>query len=322
MKLERDDAKIGVLVLLALAVFAGFIFHRGLAAALRKETRYQVALESASDLSEGTEVQLQGLRVGQVKGIRLQRDGVNYRFLATLGLRTDIVLWRGTRAIVVAKPLGGAFVDLQLPDPALRVAALGEGATLEGGATASLATLLDDASHLIGNLDGALGEARTQFKARGAGVVLDHPQVARILASLEQALAEYRALASQARSLADHGQVSLKAADLDLAKLDHSLTKVQGLLDRHEADLDTALTHLAGTLTEGEALAKEARALLGRGGPELEEVLRALDRNLRSSEELLELLKAKPNRVVWGKPGQAEREAAAKRVQEAREGRK
>jgi ABC-type transporter Mla subunit MlaD len=322
MKLERDDAKIGLLVFLALAVFAGFIFHRGLSAALRKEARYRVALESASDLSEGTEVQLQGLRVGQVKDVRLQRDGVNYRFLATLGLRTDILLWQGTRAVVVARPLGGAFVDLQLPDPALRIAALSEGATLLGGSGPSLATLVEDASHLVANLDGALAETRAQFKVKGAGVVLDHPPVAKLLADLDQALAEYRLLAARARALADHGQTSLDAADRNLAKLDRSLTTVQDLLGRHEADLDTALTHLAGTLTESEALAREARALLARGGPEAEEVLRALDRNLKSSEELLELLKAKPNRVVWGKPSPAEREAAAKRVQEAREGRK
>lgn len=318
MKLEKDDAKIGLLVFLALAVFAGFLSHRSLTAILTKETPYQVALETASDLSEGTEVQLQGLRVGKVNGIRLQRDGVEYRFLATLGLRTDIVLWEGTRAVVVAKPLGGSFVDLQLPGPAQRLAALPAGATLQGGASASLATLLEDASRLIANLDGTVTDLRAGFRAKGAGVVLDHPRLAKVLADLDEALLQFRRLAVEGQALARHGDASMALADRSLANLDKSLAVLHGVLDKRSGDLDAIVAGLAGTLRETEGLAREARALLATAGPGADAAIKALDRNLRSTEELLEILKAKPNRLVWGTPSQTERDAASRRARENR----
>lgn len=319
MRLEKDDAKIGLLVMLALAVFAGFLFHRSITAAFRKEARYDVALERASDLSVGTEVELQGLRVGQVEGIGLRREGVTYRFLATLGLRTDIVLWPGTRAVVVAKPLGGAYVDLQLPPVTMRGgAALEPGSRLEGAQGASPARVLDDMDRLLTNLDGAVGEVRSAFKAKGAGVVTSDPKIAKVLEDLDGTLGDFRKLAQESRGLVQQGGATLKTAEGGLQDLDHGLKQVNGLLDRHGADLDAAATHLAGTLRESEGLVKALRALVETSAPDAADTLKALDRNLRSTEELLEILKARPNRLVWGKPSQAEREAAEKRVEEAR----
>ena len=319
MKLEKDDAKIGLLVVLAVAVFSGFLFHRSLAAMVTKETPYQVALESAADLSEGTEVQLQGLRVGQVKTIQLQRSGVEYRFLATLGLRTDIVLWAGTKAVVVAKPLGGSFVDVQLPDPALRQAVLGPGAVLQGGANASLITLMDEASHLLANLDGTVSELRAEFKAKGVNAVLDNPQIAKVLGDLDETLRQFQKLAVDGQGMVQHGDATMKVADRGLASLDKSLAAVQALLEKRSGDLDAIVGRLAATLEQTEGLAREARALLAKSGPDAADTVKALDRTLKSTEEMLELLKAKPNRLVWGKPSQAELDAARKRAQEARE---
>jgi ABC-type transporter Mla subunit MlaD len=322
MKLEKDDAKIGFLVILALAVFTGFLFHRSLSALLKKETPFGTVVESANDVSEGTEVQLQGLRVGQVKRVNLDREGVHYRFHLTLGLRPDIVLWEGTRAVVVAKPLGGAFVDIQLPDPAKRTRILAPESLLEGSVSASLGGLLDDASHLVANLDGAVGELRTAFKSKGAGVVLDDPRIARVLQDLDETLTSFRKLAVEGAAVAHHGDATLKLADDGLEKLDKSMAKVQTLLDNRAGDLDAIITRLAATLKETETLAKEAESLLKTAGPEAATVLKTLERNLDSTEELLSILKAKPNRVVWGKPSAAEVEAARKRVREAKEAQK
>jgi len=262
MKLEKDDAKIGLLVITALVVFAGFLFHRSITAMLKKEAHFQVALETASDLSEGTEVQLQGLRVGQVDSVRLQRNGVEYRFLATLGLRTDIVLWQGTRAVVVAKPLGGSFVDLQLPEPPRRQAVLEPGSTLQGGASASLITLMDTAGRLLTEVNGTVADLHAQFKAKGAGAVLDNPQLAKLITNLDETLAAFRKLAQDSQTLVQHGNASMKLADRSLVNLDKSMATVQGLLDKHAGNLDASLQNLTGTLEESRALAKEVRALL------------------------------------------------------------
>ena len=318
MRLEKDDAKIGLLVFLTLALFVGFIFQRSLATIFRKESHLQVRLESASDVQVGTEVQLQGLRVGQVEKIRLQRDRVQYHFLADLGLRTDIVLWEGTRVRVVAKPLGGSFLDLQLPPPAERREILAADTVLEGAAGPSLATLVEDIDALVGNINRGVDELRGQLQAKGLGAVLDHPQVREVFLNLNQSLKGFQQLAEDSRKLVQQGGGSMKILDRALATLQQCIDQIQALLGSRQGDLDAIVVHLAGTLKEMEGLSQELRAVVRQAGPDGGESLKSLDRTLRSTEELLELLKTRPNRVVWGKPTQAERDAAAQKVEAAR----
>jgi ABC-type transporter Mla subunit MlaD len=306
MRLEKDDAKIGLLVFLTLALFVGFIFQRSLRTIFRKETHVFVRLESAADVAEGTEVQLQGLRVGQVEKVRLQRDRVQYHFLADMGLRTDIVLWEGTKVLVVAKPLGGSFLDLQLPPPAERREALAPETILAGASGPSLATLVADIDALVENINRGVDELRGQLQARGVGVLLEHPQVRTVL------------LAEEGGGLARQGGGSVKNLDRALASMQQVIDQIHALLSDRQGDLDAIVVHLAGTLKEMESLGKELRVVIQDRGPEAGESLKSLDRTLRSAEEMLELLKVKPNRVVWGKPTQAERDEAAKKVEEAR----
>jgi ABC-type transporter Mla subunit MlaD len=318
MKLERDDAKIGLLVFLTLALFVGFLFQRSLAAILKQEFHVLMTLENASEVTEGTEVQLQGLRVGAVKGVELQRHGVEYRFLATLGLRTDIVLWQGTSALVVAKPLGGAYIDLLLPPPGKRSEVLLADSVLTGRSGPTLATLVDGISHLVTTLDQGVDELHGQLKSKGLNAVLDHPQVAQIIGNLNGTLQAFGKLATDGDGLVHRGDHTITALDRNLASLEKSLTLLQGLLEHRSQDLDAIVGQLAATLKEMDGLARNANGLVQKVGPSGEAALKALERNLRSTEELLELLKAKPNRVVWGKPSKEELEAAAKRVEEAR----
>ena len=318
MRLQKDDAKIGLLVFLTLALFVGFIFQRSLTTIFKKESHVQVRLESAADVAEGTEVQLQGLRVGQVERVRLQRDRVQYHFLADLGMRTDIVLWEGTKVLVVAKPLGGSFLDLQLPPPAERREPLAPDSILPGSSSASLATLVDDLDALVGNLNKGVDEMREQFQARGAGVVLDHPRVREVLANLNETLKGFQQLAGDSRGLVQQGTTLLKSVDRVQATLQKMLDQMQGEMASHKGLTGTIMVQLADTLKDVQGLTKELRAELQQAGPNGNESIKSLDRTLRATEELLELLKAKPNRVVWGKPSDAERDAAAKKVEAAR----
>jgi len=318
MRLEKDDAKIGLLVFLTLALFVGFIFQRSLATIFRKESHLQVRLQSAADVAEGTEVQLQGLRVGQVEKVRLQRDRVQYHFLADMGLRTDIVLWEGTKVLVVAKPLGGSFLDLQLPPPAERREALAPETILAGASGPSLATLVADIDALVENINRGVDELRGQLQARGVGVLLEHPQVRTVLLNLNQTLQSFQQLAEEGGGLARQGGGSVKNLDRALASMQQVIDQIHALLSDRQGDLDAIVVHLAGTLKEMESLGKELRVVIQDRGPEAGESLKSLDRTLRSAEEMLELLKVKPNRVVWGKPTQAERDEAAKKVEEAR----
>ena len=318
MRLEKDDAKIGLLVFLTLALFLGFIFQRSLTTIFRKENHVRVRLESAADVAEGTEVQLQGLRVGQVEQVHLQRDRVQYHFLASLGLRTDIVLWEGTRVIVVARPLGGSFLDLQLPPPEERREILTADSVLPGTTGPSLATLVDSIDALVGNLNRGVDELRGQLQARGLGAVLDHPRVRDVFLSLDRALQSFQLLAEDSRRLVQQGGGSVRGLDRALATLQEVIDQVHALLASHGEDLDAIVVRLAGTLKEMEGLGQELRGVVQVAGPDADQSLKSLDRTLRATETLLELLKAKPNRLVWGKPSEAEQAAAARKVEEAR----
>ena len=287
MRLEKDDAKIGLLVFLTLALFLGFIFQRSLTSILRKENHLRVRLESAAEVAEGTEVQLQGLRVGQVEKVQLQREQVQYHFLAELGLRTDIVLWEGTRVLVVSKPLGGAFLDLQLPPVQQRRTELGPGSILPGASGPSLATLVDSINTLVGNLDQGVDELRGELRSRGLGAVLEHPQVRAVLLSLNQSLLAFRQLAEDGSGLVRQGGGSVQNLDQALGTLQRCLDQIQTLLERRGGDLDSAVTHLAGTLEEMQGLGRELRALVRQAGPDADAGLKSLDRTLRATEDLL-----------------------------------
>jgi len=315
VKFARDDARVGLLVVTAALIFGGILFQRSLRALFKKETPIQVRLENVSDLVVGTEVHLQGLRVGQVNAIEPTLEGVQYHFVASLGISPTIVLWKGTRGVVVSKLLGGAYLDLQLPDVNARTQVLEPGAILEGDTAGSLPMLIDQMQDFVRNLNGALTDLRGSFKEKGLGAIFDHPDIKKALKDLDATLL-------QAQALILAGQHTVKGVDealgRDLASLEKSLTIIHGLLEKRGGDIDEILVNLSIALKQFNALSTEARAMLKADGPEFEATLKALNRNLRSTEDLVEILKAKPNRLVWGKPSEKEKEEARRKVQAAR----
>lgn len=318
MRFERDDARVGLMVFAALTLFGALVFRRSISAVFKKETLLNVRLHDVTDLAVGTEVQIQGLRVGQVNAIEMERKDVQYSFVAHLGLRPDIMIWKGTKGVVVSKTLGGAYLDLQLPEDDKRTEPLKAGAELPGETGASLASLIEEIQSFVRNLDETLTELREHLRQRGLGALFDHPQMQATLSELQKTLKGFHGLANEGQLLARHGNDSMKVLDRSLENLDKSLAVVQKLLDSRSGDMDTIVHHLAGTMKELEVVSTQVRELLKDSGPELNENLKTLHRDLQSTEELLELLKAKPSRIVWGKPSTKEKDDARQRVEDAR----
>jgi phospholipid/cholesterol/gamma-HCH transport system substrate-binding protein len=313
MTFDRDDAKIGLLVLAALAVFLGLLFQRGMAQLVKQETPQYVRLQNAAEVTVGTEVQLQGVRIGQVNRVDLEQDGVVYRITARLGLQPKIVLWKGTRALVASKTFGGAYLDLQLPAPEARREVLPPGAVLEATVAPSLGSAIEEIQTLVHNLNLSVDGLRQHIEKKGLGALLDQPGVKQILTSLDETLKAYGGLAKD-------GDALLRKADPSVSSLQRSLASVEATLavvEKRKGDLDALITSLSKTMKEMEGLSGEIRGNLKTALPETEETLRALHRNLNATEELLELLKAKPSRVLWGTPSEAEKEAARRKAAEA-----
>jgi len=318
MRFERDDAKVGLLILVALAAFSTLAFQHAIRALFHREVRHVVLLDNVTDLSVGTEVQLQGHRVGQTEAIEMRREGASYRFEVVLALRPDLVLWKGTRAILESKVVGGSFLELRLPPPGERRTELKSGEPIEGETAATLGTLLGDLTDLARGLGQALGELTGELKSRGLASLLEHPEVRGTFAEARTALGALQKASRTADATLAHGDETLVALDRSVASLERSLGIVQKLAERREGDVDALLLEMGQASQQLKSAGVEMNGLLKSAGPEATESLRALRRTLVSAEELLEILKAKPSRVVFGTPSPEERERARRSVGESR----
>ncbi|MDP1833143.1 MAG: MlaD family protein [Geothrix sp.] len=312
MNFEKQDARLGLLVLAALALFVGLVIYKNAGAVTERSYPLVVRLDQMEGLAPGTDVQLKGYRVGAVERVDMRQEGKDYHFLARIAVREDIHLWRGTRANLAPKGVGSVMLDLRLPELAERRVLLAAGDEIPGDAGVSISGVLERADRLMASLHAGVDGLRARVERKGLGDVLDHPSVRQSLISLDGTLREFQALARESRGLVGHADRSMGEADKSLASLDQSLGTVRALLDKRGPELDQILVSLAATL-------KQAEAFLGRFAaedhPELAQSLKSLRRSLASVEEILALLKQKPSRVVWGTPSDAEREQAKKAVE-------
>jgi ABC-type transporter Mla subunit MlaD len=316
MNFEKQDARLGLLVLVALALFVGLVVYKNAGAVTERTYPLVVHLDQMEGLAPGTDVQLRGYRVGAVEKVDMRQEGKDYHFLARIALRHDIKLWRGTRATLAPKGVGSVMLDLKLPDLAERTVLLAAGDEIPGDSGVSIAGVLERTDHLMASLQAGVDGLRSRIEQKGLGDVLDHPSVRQALLSLDGTLREFQSLAKDSRGLVGHVDRSMGEADKALANLDQSLAAVRTLMEKRGPELDQILVSLAATL-------KQAEAFMGRFAaqdhPELAQSLKSLRRSLASVEELLELLKQKPNRVVWGTPSEAEREKARKSLESSKQ---
>ena len=312
MNFEKQDARLGLLVLTALALFLGLVAYKNAGAVTERTYPLVVRLDQMEGLAPGTDVQLKGYRVGSVERVDMRQEGKDYHFLARIALREDIKLWRGTRANLAPKGVGSVMLDLKLPELAERTVPLAAGDEIPGDSGVSIAGVLERTDHLMVSLQAGVDGLRSRIERKGLGDVLDHPSIHQALRSLDGTLKEFQTLAKESRGLVGHADRSMGEADKALASLDQSLSAVRALMDRRGPEVDQILMSLAATL-------KQAEAFMGRftdqDHPELAQSLKSLRRSLASVEELLEILKQKPSRVVWGTPSEAEREKAKKNVE-------
>jgi ABC-type transporter Mla subunit MlaD len=312
MKFEKQDARLGLLVLAALALFVGLVAYKNAGVVTERTYPLVVRLDQMEGLAPGTDVQLKGCRVGSVERVDMRLEGKDYQFLARIALRADIQLWRGTRANLSPKGVGSVMLDLRLPELASRTVLLSAGDEIPGDSGVSLASVLERADRLMASLQLGVDGLRTRIEQKGLGDVLDHPSVRQALHSLDGTLREFQALAKEGRGLVDHADQSMGEADKALASLDQSLATVRALMEKRGPELDQILVSLAATLQQAEAFMGRFTA---QDHPELAQSLKSLRRSLASVEELLELLKQKPSRVVWGTPSEVERDRAKKAVE-------
>jgi phospholipid/cholesterol/gamma-HCH transport system substrate-binding protein len=303
MIVNRQDARLGLFVLAALALFLGLLAYKSASKVTESSYPLSIRLDQLQGVAAGTPVLLQGYPVGLVERVDLKREGTSYYFIARASIHDGILLWVGTRAAIVGQGLGGTALSLVLPPMDQRGVALKDGATLPGEPGSSLDTVIAKADKLITDLDASVSDLRSQFQKRGAGVVMDHPAVAKALKDLDATLRAYR-------GLADQGSHAVAGLDPALADLQASLKQVRALLDSRSGDLDATLKNLASLTQRMDALSGALDEAVRTDQPQLAETLKGVKALTASMQELVELLKQKPHWAVWGTPSDAAKQKA------------
>lgn len=272
----RHVTALGLLVLAAAVLFTwGMFFLQG-RPVLGGGLQVLVVLEDGAGLKRGDRVQLQGVEVGAVRGVRLEAPG---RVLAELVVDGDLQLPADTRAWVVGDVFGAHVVELV---PGTAMVKLEAGDTIRGEAAPELPAMMVElggkARAVLARADSLLSPAAIRDMHATAAVLPASAQELRAaFAELRRAAESLRrsseaaesagagpALASALREIeasAKSFSAAAEAMERSLGSLASVLAKVdagEGTLGRLVND-STLYGELHGAIREMRALAADIR---------------------------------------------------------------
>ena len=73
MNFEKQDARLGLLVLVALGLFVGLVAYKNAGVVTERTYPLVVRFEQIEGLAPGADVQLKGYRVGSVEGVAMEQ---------------------------------------------------------------------------------------------------------------------------------------------------------------------------------------------------------------------------------------------------------
>ncbi|MFN4146523.1 MAG: MlaD family protein [Runella sp.] len=166
MKYSKE-AKVGLLVLVALGMlYFGFNFLKG-ADLFSSTFKYYVLYDDIGALQPSNLVKLNGVQVGQVKATELLQEK-NNQVLVTLDINKNIVITKGSSAMLSSELLGGSSVVLKITPNSPR---LKEGDTLIAVSEKGIQALLQEqALPVVKNADSLiihLNQVVKQFDKTG-----------------------------------------------------------------------------------------------------------------------------------------------------------
>ncbi|WP_028668518.1 MlaD family protein [Runella zeae] len=166
MKISKE-AKVGILAVVAMSMlYFGFSFLKG-SDLFSSTNKYYVVYNDIGSLQPSNAIKLNGVPVGQVKAVELLQ-GQNNKVLVTLDINKNIILTKGTRALLTSELLGGSALALQIK---VGSSQLQEGDTLVADAEKGIQSLLQEqALPVVKNADSliiSLNRIINQFDKTG-----------------------------------------------------------------------------------------------------------------------------------------------------------
>ncbi|MFQ5743752.1 MAG: MlaD family protein [Acidobacteriota bacterium] len=262
------ELKVGVVVLIAIGVFAFFIIRIQETGMFKAGEGYQVRAQfnSIAGLADDAPVRLAGVQVGNVVRIELTDDG---RAEVTMVLDPKIQLHQDAAASVASLGLLGEKY-LQVTAGSLQAPIVPRGGLIQGGTPVSL-------DQMVAVLNGIAGDVQqtTQSLSNVFGTEAGQTRMERILQNLEDFSADLG-------SLVDTNQQAVGAT------LDNVQSMTGGLKDSLPplvAQLQSLVQELSNFVESNESpIAKSAANLegftdsLGRSSAELEEIMSKVNR--------------------------------------------
>ncbi|MFA4016329.1 MAG: hypothetical protein RUDDFDWM_001432 [Candidatus Fervidibacterota bacterium] len=148
---RSTEVKIGALVLVALAFFIAVIFFLHPTGWFKRGIEFTIVVENAHGLRAGSEVYVQGVKVGVVKGLSFRRDG---KVAVKALVQGDVPIYSNSRFAIRIHPLlGQAYMSIEAPKVAQRLKRLPSGATVRGVEPIELEEILPRAKTLVERLD-------------------------------------------------------------------------------------------------------------------------------------------------------------------------
>lgn len=284
METRAHHILIGLFTLLATGAMLAVALWLGKAGGDQSLLSYDILFEEpVSGLSRGSKVEFNGIRIGEVSGLRLDPQNPQ-RVYARVSIEGSAPIRSDTRArLVLAGVTGTSFIRLSSGnDPASRVLKpQGHSVPVITATPSQISKLLTQGEDAVLNVNELLTQVRAMVSAENAeslrltlhhveqasaAVADQREQLAQAMRSLAQAGERANAaleqatrlLASSQRLVDEQGQPTLLAAQRSLAALEQTLLSVDRLVTDNRGQIDNGLRSLGEI---GPALA-ELRATL------------------------------------------------------------
>ena len=299
------EVRVGVFVLLCLAIGAGLIWQFGkLSPGMGKQYRLVVMFDNVGGLIVDANVMYAGVAIGKVREIKLVEDG-RLRARVVLGINQGVIVRQDAKCVINQSGLlGDRYVDV-IPGTA-RAEPLTNGAVLDGAASVDLteairsvvdvlrqaAGTIERVNQLLAHVDEAVTQVDSAVH-RVDEIVLSTQSLTHVtstLANLDATSSNAVVFSASLRNLVDEnrGSVTNMLGKLSLAA-DHvnaTTKRVDDIVRGAEGDVHLTMTNLVAGAQKLNAILERLEQGQGTAGkllvdPALHDEILHLVRNLR-----------------------------------------
>lgn len=285
METRANYAIVGLFTLAVMLSAFGFVYWMAQYGGASEAVRLVVRIPgSANGLSIGSPVRFNGIAIGTVRGLAIDRESPNF-VIAQTDVSADAPIYTDTRAALEIQGLtGSAFIELQGGTPsnenillrAIRDETIAEIQADPSGVTNLLATadeILQRANRVVGEIEGFIQDARTPLTETLKNTETFTAALRDNADGIDDFLKSVGNLSEVVKSLSGRIESALGSAEnlinaIDPEKIDRILANV----DTVTAEVAAASGNITRTLESFRTAAESLETLAATAGASLEKV--------------------------------------------------